>query len=226
MFYAALHSPASRAPSGCCWVQQIRIPLNWIRAFLRGTPGRLERIFDLDAYMRRGPRIQITTDASPHGLGAVLVVDDSICSFFSSQLTQQDREILGLGATPTSSDQQAAEALAILVALREWSPRWSNQRVQLSLRTDNVAALTTLVKLQPHSNSLGLIARELALDIANSAFSPDEAIHIPGLANQAADYLSRVFDPSYTPSPPPYLVEDCRHTCTIRSRSWWRSLSQ
>ena len=224
MFYAALHAPASGAPSGCIWVLQIRIPLRWIGAFLRATSGKLERIFDLDAYLRRGPRIEITTDASPYGLGAVLCIDGTIASYLSTPLTQLDREVLGLGRTASSRDQQAAEALAILVALREWAPRWNNQRVSLSLRTDNVAALTTLVKLQPHSNSLGIIARELPLDIANSTFSPDEAVHIPGLANRAADYLSRICDPSQTSAPPTYLNPSCRHTCTVRSIGWWRSL--
>ena len=205
-------------------MRQIRIPLEWIRAFLRGTAGNLERIFDLDAYMRRGVRIEITTDASPWGMGAVLVINGAIKSHLSTPLTSTDREILGLGTTASSSDQQAAEALAILVGLREWAPRWKNQRVCLSLRTDNVAALTTLVKLQPHSSTLGIIARELALDIASSAFAPDEAIHIPGLANRAADYLSRVCDPSNTSPPPPYLDPLGRHTCAVRGPGWWRSL--
>ena len=93
-----------------------------------------------------------------------------------------------------------------------------------SLRTDNVAALTTLVKLQPHSSTLGIIARELALDIATSSFSPDEAIHIPGIANRAADYLSRICDPSASASPPAYLDPQRRHTCEVRTVSWWRSV--
>ena len=77
-----------------------------------------------------------------------------------------DREILALEATPFSRDQQAAEALALLVALREWALHWRDQRVRLSVRTDNIAALTMLGRLQPHSEQLGLIAREVALAAA------------------------------------------------------------
>ena len=223
MFYAALHA-ASAPPRGCVWLQQIRIPLGWIRAFLKDTGGNLERIYELDAYLRRGLKIEITTDASPYGLGAVLVVDGVIVSHLASPLTTTDREVLGLPMIPSSSDQQAAEALAILVALREWSPRWQHKRICLCLRTDNAAARTTLVKLQPHSSSLGITARELALDIAASSFSPDDAVHIPGLANKAADYLSRLCDPSACGKPPPYLDPHSRHTCGIRDYGWWRSL--
>ena len=224
MFYAAIHSPAAGAPRDCRWVRQIEVPLAWITAFLSKHSGNLERRFLLDAYLRRGAKLQITTDASPWGLGAVLTVNEEIVSFFASPITSTDREILSLGTQASSSDQQAAEALAILVALREWAPRWLNKRVMLSLRTDNVAALTTLVKLQPHSNTLGLIARELALDIAASAFNPDEVMHIPGLANKAADHLSRICDPSASSALPSYLLPHQEHLCGLRDRKWWRSL--
>ena len=92
------------------------------------------------------------------------------------------------------------------------------------MRTDNVAALTTLIKMQPHSNALGIIARELALDVGDSAYMPDEAIHIPGIANKAADVLSRLFVPGPPVPLPPYLKEDMRHICSFRHLTWWRAL--
>ena len=49
MFYGALHSPAGDAPVNCRWTRQIQIPLTWIRAFLNGTSGILDRSFRLDA---------------------------------------------------------------------------------------------------------------------------------------------------------------------------------
>ena len=80
-------------------------PLTWVIAFMNGIDGELERRFTLDAYLRRGNRITITTDASPYGLGAVLEENGKIISFFSSQITDTDRQVLSLGATPSSSDQ-------------------------------------------------------------------------------------------------------------------------
>ena len=78
----------------------------------------------------------------------------------------EGRRTLSMGNQPSSKDQQAAKALAILVALRQWAPLWRDQGIRLQLRTDNVAALTTLIKMQPLSSALGIIARELALEVA------------------------------------------------------------
>ena len=45
-------------------------------------------------------KITITTDASPYGLRAVLDVDGVISSYFASQITDMDREILSLHEEP------------------------------------------------------------------------------------------------------------------------------
>ena len=169
MFFAAIHAPVGDAPANCRWVRQIAVPLRWIRAFLDRNSGNLHRDFSLDTHLRRGKRIRITTDACPYGLGGVLEVDDIIVSFFSSPLSSTDREVLSLPSEPSSRDQQAAEALAMLVALRLWSNWWLDQRVCLAVQTDNVACLSLVCKMQPHSEQLGLIAREIALDVAQSS---------------------------------------------------------
>ena len=86
MFYAVIHGDPGGAPLNCRWVSQIRIPLDWLIAFFRGSPGTLERHFALDAYLRLGDQIRITTDACPHGLGAVLECNHQVVSFFSHQV--------------------------------------------------------------------------------------------------------------------------------------------
>ena len=225
MCYAVIHGPGGEAPVNCRWTKQLQTPLLWIQAFLSEQVGDLVRHFSVDSFLRRGQRITITTDASPYGIGGVLELDGVISSFFGDRVTVLDRDVLGLGAEPSSRDQQALEALAVLVSLREWSGFWLNRRVRLSVRTDNIAALTMVCKMQPHSESLGLIARELALDIAKSSFAPDEAVHIPGIANKAADHLSRLFDPSFPQPPtlPPYLPEHLKHECSTREEGWWKT---
>eukprot|EP00959_Pyramimonas_sp_CCMP1952_P397671 8332867-Pyramimonas_sp.AAC.1 len=57
--------------------------------------------------------------------------------------------------------------------------------------------LTMLLSFRPatRSGSLGLIAREVALDVASAVYGPDVVEHVPGLANVAADTLSRRFAP-------------------------------
>ena len=211
MFYAALHKPDAGAgcPKGCCWRRQFQVPLDWVRAFLAEQHGDLCRVFNLDAHLRRGEPITITTDASPYGIGAVLEVGGVITSFFSDGLSALDRALLSIEPSPSSVDQQVLEAFAILVALRHWCDQWRGRRVRLSVRTDNVAALTLLCKMQPHSARLGLIAREIALDISASCYTPDVAEHVPGISNKAGDALSR----SGAPVPPPlptYLKNELR----------------
>ena len=71
---------------------------------------------------------------------------------------------------------------------------------------------------------LGLIAREMALDIAASAYSPDVVEHLPGIGNVAADALSRRYQPGKPSSLPSYLTPDRECHVQDRGRSWWRTL--
>ena len=54
-----------------------------------------------------------------------------------------------------------------------------------------------MVKLRPSTSNpaMGIIARELALNLAQLSFQP-EATHTPGLAHVVADLLSRVYSPT------------------------------
>lgn len=77
--------------------------------------------------------------------------------------------------------------------------------------------------MQPHSTDLGLIAREMVLDIASAAYTPDVVAHIPGIANKAADLLSRRQEPGKVAALPAYLARDLEHRCEPRPLKWWRS---
>ena len=80
-------------------------------------------------------------------------------------------------------------------------------------------------RMQPKGPSLGLIARELALDISSSAFAPDDVAHIPGVANIAADVLSRRHLAEYVNRPlPSYLRPSMEIVPPTRDKSWWRTL--
>ena len=58
---------------------------------------------------------------------------------------------------PSCRDQQIAEALAMLVALRLWSNQWTDSRLNLAVFTDNIATLALVAKMQPHSANLGTL---------------------------------------------------------------------
>ena len=223
MLYAVIHGAAPEGRENCRWTRQIHVPLHWLIAFLTGISGNLERKFTVDAYLRKGDSIVVTTDASPYGIGGVLEVNGKIVSYFADSITQLDRSILGLSSQPSSADQQALEALAALVALREWAKMWLQSRVRLCVQGDNTPTLAMVTKMQPHSQQLGVIAREMALDIAAASYSPDVAVHIPGVANVVADCLSRIHAPDKKSLP--FSLRDIPESKVAnRNRSWWRAL--
>ena len=71
---------------------------------------------------------------------------------------------------------------------------------------------------------VGLIAREMALDIAFSTYSPDIVQHLPGVANLAAGALSRRYQPGNQGTLPTYLTPDKECRVKKRNRSWWRTI--
>ena len=90
--------------------------------------------------------------------------------------------------------QQLWECLAILVAIDIWANEWSQSRVVLKVRGDNVGALMLLIKMRPSNPKQAIIARELALRLVELSFPPD-AVHTPGIAHVVADELSRIYAP-------------------------------
>ena len=115
------------------------------------------------------------------------------------------------------------EALAMLVALPLWAKHWTSDRVSLAVESDNVATLTMVAKMQPHSAQMGIIARELALDICAAAHTPDIIRHIPGVANTAADALSRQTEPGNIKPIPAHLTPDRRTRCPTRNEDFWKT---
>ena len=57
--------------------------------------------------------------------------------------------------------------------------------------------LTLIFKMKAKANArgMGIVARELALDVATRVYEPQVAKHISGVAHELADSLSRRYDP-------------------------------
>ena len=161
-------------------------------------------------------------DASTRGLGAYLVEDGVLQEFFYSDLSDTDAAICGhrLGC---SDGQQTWEALVALVALRIWSPRWRNKRSCLRVLGDSVTAMVLLLKLKAKGAGPALIAREIALDMADALYQPSVVGHLPGVANTLADYLSRPEKRNSLPLPAA-LRQARRRVIAPRGRRWWRTL--
>ena len=80
-----------------------------------------------------------------------------------------------------------------------------------------------VTRMQPHSYSLGVVARELALDISDAVYEPQVASHVPGVANVAADRLSRKFHPDVSFQLPAVLANSTEVFPAERNDTWWRS---
>jgi len=226
MLWAALYQPPahSQAPPGCIWSVQIREPISWFQSFWRnGENQNIVRDFCVEAHFNRGKYILICVDASPYGLGAWISIDGVPTHYFCDKVSDLDCQMLLIEANVGSAGQQAFEALALLVAVRLWLPDFRNQRVSVCLRGDNMAALHTVAKMQPKSKSLGVVARELALDLACASYSVDFVQHLAGVTNVTADILSRKFQPGKTFEVPFMLERALEVEPPVRDASWWRT---
>ena len=196
-----------------------------ISAFLAGRNGALVRTMHVDAHFRRGMRVDITTDACPSGMGAFLCLNGRPIEWFAVPTTQADADVLGVPFTNTSECQQAFEALAMLIALRLWKRHWSFRRCTLAVASDNMATLSTICRMKAKSNSLQIVAREMALDTAEAIYEPQVVQHVPGVANITADILSRRVEQGSAWSLPPILAQAEEVVPPMHNRTWWRALT-
>ena len=67
----------------------------------------------------------------------------------------------------------------------------------LRVKSDSISALVLTLNLKTKGKGAGIVARELALDVAASEYAPNVAEHIPGVENILADALSRRFEPNF-----------------------------
>ena len=115
----------------------------------------------------------------------------------------------------------------MLVALRLWADTWLTGRVRLRVRGDSVAMLTAVVQRRAVSGSSTLlVAREVALDVAEAAYAPDVGSNLPGDANATADVLSRWWDPDAGEWKLPLALAGATEAVAPRrSRAYYRTLA-
>ena len=163
----------------------------------------------------------MTFDASPWGAGGFLAVDGTITSWFATSFTEEDESAVGV-TFGASSAQQVAEALAVLFGMRVWLPHWIELAPQIHVRSDSVAALSMVTRMQTSSPQLSFVARELALTLSRSCIRPVVVEHTPGVCNKLADALSRRYQPGVSWQVPAAL----RHVTEVsvcRPGSYYRT---
>ena len=215
---------AESAPTGCVWTSQVRPALLWIKAFLEGRQGTIQRVFTLQSYLRMGVQVDIVTDASPWGFGGWIAIDGNIVEYFAEAITNEDlvKFNLKLGE---HLGQQTWEALAVLIALRQWRMHWMTVRAKLLIKADNMSALALVAYFKAKGGGPGKIARDVALEFADAEFGPDCVAHLPGVANKIADTLSRFFQPGHDVRLPAGLGHALRVHPPARPASWYLASS-
>ena len=214
-----------RLPDGLVHVRRIRHTLRWLRAFLLGECGALERKFPRQP--PAGPRVRIAVDASPWGIGAVLIVGGSVTEWLAGPIQEQDLRMFN-AKRGVSDHMTTWEALGLLVAVRTWLPRFPG--LQAEVRSDSLGALRMVAKMTSPAAPLMMIARELALDLAAGVYDLEVVTHVPGIANVMPDALSRLEEngvPSAEAKPlPASLAGVPRAPVGERNAAFWRSAAK
>ena len=113
--------------------------------------------------------------------------------------------------------------LAVLAAMRAWKHRWLHQRVFVKVKSDSISALVLMFKLKTSGYGAGIIAREVALDLAQSEYYPNVVQHVPGIDNVIADELSRKHQPGHTYVMPACLTNVQEIKLPSRTTQFYRS---
>ena len=205
----------SRVAGKLVHVKRIAHSLHWIRALLLNEYGGLERRFNANL---KDEGWELVTDACPWGIGGVLYKNGEPRRWFSSPLAPEVlRKFKASAGDPAFNT--AWEALALLVALRLWltgCPR----NIAVRVKSDNVGALRMLLNLTSQSDTMAIIAREVALDVAAGNYQLHELVHIPGVTNVAADALSRLWAPQ--PQDFPFLGAAVKDPPPSLDDSFWK----
>ena len=211
--------PANGAEQPESWFHTKRIDssLRWILALLKGEENyNLRRTF---VAFPPPETYELVTDASPWGLGGVLLQDGTPVRWYASKLQPKLLNKFK-AATGDPAFNTLWEALALLVACRIWLPRCKVQRLGVRVKSDNVGALRMLLNLSSKAANINVVARELALDLAKGNYSLGELEHIPGVTNVMPDALSRLWAP--TASELPALGNAVQDRVPDFGSSFWR----
>ena len=207
-----------RSPGSYVHVRRCRPGLEWIAAFLRGQRGSIVRHFEVNPATRRS-ELSIAVDASPWGIGGVLLEQGEIIAWFADEVSSADLRRFG-AQRGLSKFNTHWELLAILTALRLWFT--SQAHVRCEVQSDSMAAISAAIKLSSSSPGLNVMAREIALDLAEGTLEFGLFVHTPGVANIIPDALSRLHAPEPKPHPP-VCAPALRSAVPPRNAGFWRA---
>ena len=187
---AAKRSGDQRPKHGLFAVKRLGTVLPWLKAAFETPELMLVR---KEPLVEPQPIWGVVTDASPGGLGGVLIhkVGDvwTIVEAFEAPVLQHQAEALEIEYNQASG-QAVLEGLAILRALQIWSTKFQN--APALIRSDSSVALAMSKQLKSSTKTLNYIAAELSLLLERARIQRLVPQHVPGKLNVEADWLSRV----------------------------------
>ena len=165
--------------------------LPWLQAALKRPSSLLIRQHKLEEV----PVLWgIVTDASPVGLGGVLIHRDRVdrdftaMAAFEAKFTKEEAEMFGVKHGDSSS-QAFVECLAVYRAIVHWASKFRGHK--LLIKSDSTVALGMAQKLASPNASLNWLASELSLRLELGCVDSLVPQHIAGIYNVEADFLSR-----------------------------------
>ena len=168
------------------------VALPFALAFWEKSPSTLVRRISSSCPVSQ---LSVVTDASPWGLGGVLVhaATGQVVSYFDSPLTVFDEETLEVKIGDCAA-QGVAELLAVLVAFVVWRPFFETKAARVTLLSDSTA-LAAAQKLASPIGALNFLVAEFALQLEWVDAWSMAVGHVPGALNVTADFLSRMDAP-------------------------------
>ena len=109
------------------------------------------------------------------------------------------------------------------MAVKLWIPILAAKKLVVTLSSDNIAALSLVAEMKASISAL--IARELALILSETAFQPRFIQHLPGVMNQDADALSRIYEPGGKHEIPQELKNVRRMHPPLRDTHYYSTLA-
>ncbi len=131
-------------------------------------------------------------DASPWGMGAILLYNLAPVEYFAEELTTRDLRQFS-AQRGESGFTTLWEALTLLLRVRQWLT--SRSHCNIRLKSDSLGALRLAMKLSSPNTHLNKIAQEIALHLALEDALISLLEHVPGVSNIQADALSRLHAP-------------------------------
>ena len=167
--------------------------LKWLQTLLQELEAQHGGLTHTVRWCANARTVVIQTDACPTGLGGFLMVDGFIAAYWYDEVSREDQDVLGV-VIGDPAYQSELELLAVLISLHVFSP-WLHDDVKpagVIFRADNTSTLMAALELRGKSMLMAQLAAEVALQIEAMQLPFQFGQHVPGIANDIADSLSRI----------------------------------